>query len=332
MATTGHGPTSALLSDPTALRVLSTIYRARPTTRHELVAFEAMPREGLDEILQTLEQHGLIALTGDRIQPLQPDRVLASLSADVLTREREELAELADVTARMSALTRDWELGVSGDSASSWAEIVHGHEAQWHAWGRYASTHPPAQPINLYPDLSVLKAVILPTLSDEELAVVSRGTRAVFPASVLSNDADRVFLDRLAGAGTQVRLVEAVPSWLYADRGILCALPLVWAEHPPTSIVIIQQPSIVEAVWRLAESVWTSGATYPSANEGWTPILQLLARGMSDAAIADTLELSLRTVQRRVTEAMEHYRVRSRFELGAAWATEVTRERPRASS
>ena len=46
----------------------------------------------------------------------------------------------------------------------------------------------------------------------------------------------------------------------------------------------------------------------------------MLALGMSDGAIATAQGTSVRTVQRRVAEAMEHYRVGSRFELGVAWA------------
>jgi DNA-binding CsgD family transcriptional regulator len=103
---------------------------------------------------------------------------------------------------------------------------------------------------------------------------------------------------------------------------VICALPLSWTEHPPSSIIIVQQPAIVAAVSLLVESIWDRGADYPSGDQGWQPILLLLGRGMSDSTIADSLGLSLRTVQRRVTEAMDHYGVRSRFELGVAWAQE----------
>jgi DNA-binding NarL/FixJ family response regulator len=46
----------------------------------------------------------------------------------------------------------------------------------------------------------------------------------------------------------------------------------------------------------------------------------MLALGMSDHAIATAQGTSVRTVQRRVSDAMAHYRVSSRFELGVAWA------------
>jgi hypothetical protein len=324
MANNGHHSEHGSLRDPDALRVLSTIYRARPPTRGELAAFESMPHDRLDDVLSALAADGLIALDGDRIQPRSPDRVVATLSETVLEQEREKLAGLIELTATLSGLSRDWELGIAADGASTWAEIIHGHEAQWRAWGRYATTHPPVRPINLYPDLTILGSVILPGLSNADRAAIDAATavRGVLPASVLATAEDRRTLDQLVGIGMRLRIVESVPSWIYSDSGVLCALPLSWAEHPPSSIVIVQQPAIVEAVSLLVESFWDRGADYPSRDQAWRAILELLGRGMPDATIADSLDLSLRTVQRRITEAMDHYGVRSRFELGAAWAKE----------
>ncbi len=118
--------------------------------------------------------------------------------------------------------------------------------------------------------------------------------------------------------------MPSVPSWVYADPGVLCALPLTWGEHPPSSIVIVQHPAIVQAVSLLAETYWERGVDYPFDDEGWQPVLALLARGMPDATIAETLGLSLRTVQRRITAAMDYHDVRSRFELGVAWSRAET--------
>jgi DNA-binding CsgD family transcriptional regulator len=117
-----------------------------------------------------------------------------------------------------------------------------------------------------------------------------------------------------------------VPSWVYADRGLLCALPLDWAEHPPSSIAIVTQPSITEIVSLYVESIWDKAVDYPLADDGWQPVLHLLERGLSDAAIAQTLDISPRTVHRRIAEAMEQLDARSRFELGVAWARRADAE------
>ena len=332
MTNTGHRTVSraspqrgvqmdTVLADPDARRLLSTIYRVRPGTVEELRALQGLPRDRIPELLQRLDAAGLIAFDGDAIEALSPDRAMATAAEQVVSSEMEGLRALAISAAALSALTRDWEVGSSPDDTAPWAEFVHGHEAQWKAWPRYAVTHPPRNPVNLYPDLRILRDVMVATMTDDEKRLVaSAGLRGVFPRSVLAEPADRAFLDELRGLGARIRIVDEVPSWVYADRGLLCALPLNWAEHPPSSIAIVTHPSITEIVSLYVESIWDKAVDYPLADDGWKPVLHLLARGLSDAAIAQTLDISPRTVHRRIAEAMEQLDAHSRFELGVAWA------------
>ena len=315
----------SVLADPDARRVLSTIYRVRPTSRAELNALQGLPRERLPDILERLDAAGLIALDGDTIEALSPDRAMATATEQIVTSELDGLRALATSAAALSALTRDWEVGSSPDDTAPWAEFVHGHEAQWKAWPRYAVTHPPRNPVNLYPDLSVMREVMVATMTEEEKRLVAKASlRGVFPRSLLTDPEDRAFLDELRRLGTRIRIADEVPSWVYADRGLLCALPLDWAEHPPSSIAIVTHPSITEIVSLYVESIWDKAVDYPLADDGWEPVLRLLERGLSDAAIAQSLDISPRTVHRRISEAMERFDVHSRFELGAAWAHHST--------
>ncbi|MEO6533468.1 MAG: helix-turn-helix transcriptional regulator [Pseudolysinimonas sp.] len=311
-----------VLADPDARRVLSTIYRVRPRTLAELRALQGLPHDRLPALLRRLDAAGLIVLHGDTIEALSPDRAMATATEHVVTSELEGLRALAVSAAALSALTRDWEVGSSPDDTAPWAEFVHGHEAQWKAWPRYAVTHPPRDPVNLYPDLSLLRDVMVATMTEEEKRLVAGASlRGVFPRSVLAAADDRAFLDELRGLGTRIRIIDEVPSWVYADRGLLCALPLDWGEHPPSSIAIVTHPSITEIVSLYVESIWERAVDYPlGGGDGWAPVLRLLERGLSDAAIAQSLDISPRTVHRRIAEAMARFDVNSRFELGAAWA------------
>jgi len=155
---------------------------------------------------------------------------------------------------------------------------------------------------------------------DEKRLIAQSGIRGIFPRSLLADDDDRAFLAELRRLGMRIRIAETVPSWVYADRGVLCALPLDWAEHPPSSIAIVTHPSITEIVTLYVESIWDKAVDFPLADDSWEPALHLLERGLSDAAIAQTLDISPRTVHRRIAEAMEQLDARSRFELGVAWA------------
>jgi hypothetical protein len=311
----------AVLADPEAVRLLSTIYRVRPRSLTELRELQALPHDQLPALLERLDAAGLIAFDGDKVEALSPDHAMAATTERVVASELDQLRALAVSAAALSALTRDWEVGGSPDDTAPWAEFVHGHEAQWKAWPRYAVTHPPRNPVNLYPDLSLLRDVMVATMTEEEKRLVARASlRGVFPRSLLADPESRAFLDELRRLGTRIRIIDEVPSWVYADRGVLCALPLSWGEHPPSSIAIVTHPSITEIVSLYLESVWDRAIDYPLADDGWEPVLRLLSRGLSDAAIAQSLDISPRTVHRRISEAMEQLGARSRFELGAAWA------------
>ena len=311
----------AVLADPEALRLLSTIYRIRPRSVTELRELQALPHDALPALLERLDAAGLIALDGDAIEALSPDHAMAATTERVVSSELDQLRALAVSAAALSALTRDWEVGGSPDDTAPWAEFVHGHEAQWKAWPRYGVTHPPRSPVNLYPNLSIIRSIMVPTMTEDEKRMVARSAvRGIFPRSLLGVEEDKLFLDELRRLGMRIRIVDEVVSWVYADRGVLCALPLSWAEHPPSSIAIVTHPSITEIVSLYVESVWDRAVDYPFNDDGWEPVLHLLARGLSDAAIAQSLDVSPRTVHRRISEAMEQLGARSRFELGVAWA------------
>jgi hypothetical protein len=311
----------AVLADPEAVRLLSTIYRIRPGSLAELGELQALPHASLPALLKRLDTAGLIAFDGERIEALSPDHAIAASAEQVVAQQIEALDNLAASAATLSALTRDWEVGSAPDDTAPWAEFVHGHEAQWKAWPRYALTHPPRDPVNLYPNLSIIRSVMVPTMTEDESRLVAQSAvRGIFPRSLLAVEEDRLFLDELRRLGMRVRISDHVPSWVYADRGVLCALPLNWAEHPPSSIAIVTHPAITEIVALYVESVWDRAVDYPLSDDGWQPVLRLLARGLSDAAIAQSLDVSSRTVHRRISEAMEQLGARSRFELGAAWA------------
>ncbi|MES1170250.1 MAG: hypothetical protein ABUL47_06145, partial [Leifsonia sp.] len=151
----------SVLADPDARRVLSTIYRMRPGTVDVLRALQGLPQDRIPELLARLDSAGLIALHGDVIEAVSPDLAMAGAIENVVASELEGLRALAVSAAALSALTRDWEVGSAPDDTAPWAEFVHGHEAQWKAWPRYAATHPPRSPVNLYPDLSILNSLMV---------------------------------------------------------------------------------------------------------------------------------------------------------------------------
>ncbi|GAA1514241.1 helix-turn-helix transcriptional regulator [Nocardioides humi] len=235
-------------------------------------------------------------------------------------------ATLHAAAEAVAGLPRAIEAQLLASHESVPVEIIHGSESQWAAWGRYAATVRPVAPINCYPDLTVVRAHIAAeahaaTEPFREPAPFTStfAPRAIIGAGAVADEDDHAVVDRLVAAGMEVRLHPDVPSWLYADAGVLSAVPLVWGEHPPTSIAVIRDVAISTALAALLEPTWTAATPYRASSPDWADTLRLASLGLSDKAIATAQGISYRTVQRRFAEAMAHHGVRSRFELGVVW-------------
>jgi len=305
-APTGAGGTTDP-PDATTAQVLSALLRLRPRTLAEVGELRSFSARSRDAALAELIQMGFVSVDGDRVEVRDPVTAVSGQSD-----------RLAGLLGALPSLLRDWSVAAGTQGAD--VEVIHGHEEQWRAWARHAAQTPPRAPLNLYPSLDVLRDVILPDLEANLADHPQARLRAVLPAAVTVAADDRAVLDALTTAGVAVRIVDRLDSWVYADAGRLAAVPLRWAEHPPSSIMIVREPAIIAVVSAYAAQFWQRGRDWPLGTSGWAGVLDLMALGLSDTAISSSLGLSLRTVQRRIADAMEHFGVTSRFALGAAWA------------
>jgi DNA-binding CsgD family transcriptional regulator len=92
----------------------------------------------------------------------------------------------------------------------------------------------------------------------------------------------------------------------------------------------ISAPEIVDGLVQLFLRHWSLGRTTP---QGWLPpmslsdreraIIALLAAGYTDALVAEQLEISKRTISYTLSEVMERYQVKNRFQLGLVLGTEA---------
>jgi hypothetical protein len=309
-----------LLDDPDVLAVLRNLYRVRSATVQEFAALDSLPTARLDEILALLEGSGYLIRDGDQLTPVSPDAAVSSALLQTVTDQQRSLASAASLLDALPLLARDWELGEAGAEYTLSAEIVHGHRAQWEAWRRYSVQYPPRAPICLYPDLEVLRDVVAPDiLRMQQEGPVTVPVRAVLPAALCADPASQPTLETLMSAGMQIRTLARVPYWIYADDGVVASLAVTWHEHPPNSILLIRQPSIVSALAYAVSQQWQLAEPYPAETDGWAGVLHLLSQGLSDPAIASALGISMRTVQRRIGEAMAELGAASRFELGVAY-------------
>ena len=121
-----------------------------------------------------------------------------------------------------------------------------------------------------------------------------------------------------AQAGEQSRVHPAVPMKLaVADRSV-ALLPLA-VDRMVDSALVVRRSALLDALVQMFFLLWDQGVpvtTEPDASDLDRRLLTMLAAGMKDDSIARQLDISSRTVGRRVAELMDRIGARTRFEAG----------------
>jgi DNA-binding CsgD family transcriptional regulator/DNA-binding transcriptional regulator YhcF (GntR family) len=155
--------------------------------------------------------------------------------------------------------------------------------------------------------------------------------RAVYALDALQWPGQTERLERLRLAGEDARASAQVELKLaIADRK-LALLPLTVDDESADNTAILVHPcSLLSTLVMLFETLWATGIPVPVATidghagtplrPGDAELVQLLAAGLKDEAIARNLGLSLRTVRRRIAALTHSFGVATRFQLGLAVA------------
>jgi DNA-binding CsgD family transcriptional regulator len=120
--------------------------------------------------------------------------------------------------------------------------------------------------------------------------------------------------------GVQARLHPGLPfRGAIADRRL--AVVMLDRETPNNRALLVRPSPLLDALVLLYEISWSRAVPVDGAPPGLTEleheVLTLLAAGLKDEAIARQLEVTTRTVRRRVQAVLTALNARSRFEAGA---------------
>jgi DNA-binding CsgD family transcriptional regulator len=164
---------------------------------------------------------------------------------------------------------------------------------------------------------------------EAEAPMLARGVacRAVYERGAVEAPGRLPHLRRLADLGEQARVTPRLPlKMLICDRK-RAMLPLTGVGGNTSESVVLIGPSalleglveIFEAYWQRSPPLWSTvrrevGATGLSEEE--YEVLQLLATGVKDEAIARQLRISMRTTRRRISSLITTLGVGSRFQAG----------------
>jgi DNA-binding CsgD family transcriptional regulator len=150
--------------------------------------------------------------------------------------------------------------------------------------------------------------------------------RSIYPAPAMDDPAARRIITRTADSGVQTRLLPQVPIRLKLADHTTALLPLT--PSGATAALLIRAPVVLAALHDYFDLLWDR-ATPLTAPRPAGPrtdrlppaqqrILELMAEGLPDAAIARRAGISVTTVRRHITAIMHRLGADSRFAAGAA--------------
>lgn len=167
-------------------------------------------------------------------------------------------------------------------------------------------------------------AALTASLRNDKLTL-DRGMtiRTIFAEALCRDKVTKTYMNSLAELGGQVRFVPAVPTRLLVYDREVALLPMDPADSRQGAVEL-RGPGVVTALLALFEQTWASATPlgverardHVGLDSRERELLQLLARGLTDEAVAKRLGISLRSVRRIVQSLMERFGAHSRFELG----------------
>ena len=292
----------------------------------ELSAALHMSQAAIGAALSHLITSGLVkSSSDDRFEVAPPAIALGALISERRAALRN--AELALVT-----LAEEHRKAVAGRTVDELIELVIGVEAIGHRFAQVQ--HAAREQVRSF--VTAPFVAVPPGANPVESLNVGRGVRyrVVVEQAVLAVPGVITETIESLRQGVEVRVADSLPMKLVLADAELALVPLtVEADGEPGAVLLhrtgllIAMDALFEIVWRHAHPLDASAlagaargdtlvADADAPGELDRKILSLLLAGLTDQVVAAHLDLSLRTLQRRLRQLMDLAGVKSRMELG----------------
>lgn len=308
----------ALGLDEAHTAVYRCVLQQPSASMREIASALSMSLPRVRPMVAELERLGLLARQASRSDRFVASPPSISLRPLLLEREREltrahgALAELSDLYRR-SAEQR---------SVADVVDVVIGDDAvrQRIAQLQAASTEQVR--------VLVLHEIALLSGEDniEEDRALARGVRyrVIVESAVLERPGFLAAAREMAQLGEEVRVLPTLPTRMFVADDQMALVPMhAQGADQGFGALLIHPSGLLDLVISIFEQYWTAATEFlpiaatPTAEEVDRDLLRLLLLGVTDAAAASQLGISLRTVQRRVADLMETAGVTTRMQLGA---------------
>ncbi len=308
--------------DDQAEAVYRMVLRQPGRTSEELALDLGRPSAAVAEDLRLLAGLDLVHLDdGDRIAPYPPVPALGALLAreqDRMTQRRRELA-----TTRLAVDTYALEhLAGAGSRRLDYSLEVVPADDTLALTERLTEQSVGTIRVFLHP--SSWPQVVRPGMRDLNRRVLRSGRRfhTVFDARLLEEPEALEIAQEWLALGDRIRVAAELPARLilFGQDAALVSVP--WGD-PGRSDAIIQQPEAIrllgwafDRVWEAARPLPVGGRAGDDVDRDRRRVLELLALGAKDEAIARHLGVSLRTARRRVADLFDELGAATRFQAG----------------
>lgn len=298
------------------------VYRAvlrRPgSCTGRLAQLVGLPEEQVEEALHTLRARGFVR----GLVPVRPDTVLEPALVEVEQDLTEARAGLVDARQQLTELVELYAGGVaSSDSNVEVERIDSGRVAVQRRVDELSRSVTREM-------LAVNPASTRTDLDDKELsaAVVLTGRgaqlRTIVGAGVYDDPADLRHAHDMQAVGDQHRVHPDPPlQMLLLDRRV--AVVPIDPEASADGALFIWSPPVVRSFLLLYESLWEQSRPLlqpvdapPELPPREARLLELLAAGLKDEAIARHLGISVRTVRRESAALLDRLGAATRFQAG----------------
>lgn len=305
--------------------LLELIYRSRPNTIAELARVAHADEAEVASGVSRLEEQGALTVREGVITYPHP----ATWTASVVETHTHALrdaataatAQIESLVAQLPSMLRHWSVGEgTADLAPVFAR--HGPHAAEDLWYD-TSSETTGSAWAVLPNVERFLSSDPGRAARFGAAFAGKtSVRAILPKSMLAEPRIVALAQHYAAFGVEFRVLDDLPSWFWIDGDIL-ALPFEWGEDWPTSVLGVRNAALASLGRSLFDQLWRRSESIGVSIRPWTPLLQLMRKGITLDSASRALGINPRTGRRRVAAAMEHYGVSTLFALGVAWGADV---------
>jgi hypothetical protein len=255
-----------------------------------------------------------------------------AMALGALITERRDAIRLAEQA--LTTLAEEHRVAAAGRAVGDLIEVVNGVARIRHRFVQVQQAARTQLRLFVEPPFVAMP----PGENPAETAAVGRGVRVkvVLERAVLEEPGlVEEAIDSLRH-GVELRVVDQLPMKLVIADADLALVPLGVSSQGEPGAVLLHRSGLLATVEALFESIWTRAypLELPPAGAGTEnvaeldsdcvtdldrKIVALLLAGLTDQAVSTQLDLSLRTLQRRLRHLMDIAGVRTRIQLG--WYT-----------